>query len=87
MNAHLETHSAVAAVVSAFHSGADLVKDIRKRSKKKKGEQFMREKMLQEALESGESQISQRYTTHHQELGARFSTGDGKLEHLVDLTG
>jgi hypothetical protein len=74
----METDRAVSGVVSAFHGGADLVKQIRKRSKKKKGEQALKEKLLQEALESGESQISKLYTQHHNELGASFKTGDGK---------
>jgi hypothetical protein len=77
MNSHLETVAAVSAVVSAFHGGADLVKQIRKRSKKRKGEQFVKEKLLQEALESGEMQISQRYTTHFDEMGPQFRVGDG----------
>lgn len=79
MNSHLEIVAAVSAVVSAFHGGAELVKQIRKRSKKRKGEQFVKEKLLQEALESGEVQISQRYTTHHDELGPPFRIGDGTL--------
>jgi hypothetical protein len=78
--ASLEVGSAVAAVVSAFHGGADLVKQIRKKSKSSKSnvEKAIKEKMLQETLETGEAQISEKYSTHFQELGSRFQTGDGK---------
>jgi hypothetical protein len=78
MSGHLETVAGVSAVVSAFHAGADLVKQIRKRSKRRKGEQAIKEKLLQESLEMGEVQISQRYTAHYEELGLRFRVGDGK---------
>jgi len=74
----METDRAVSGVVSAFHAGAEYVKQIRKRSKKKKGEQAFKEKSLQEALESGEKQISELYTRHYDQLGARFKTGDGE---------
>jgi hypothetical protein len=85
MSGHLETVAAVSAVVSAFHGGADLVKQIRKRSKRRKGEQAVKEKLLQEALETGEVQISQRYTAHYDELGARFKTGDGKALTILGI--
>jgi hypothetical protein len=78
MSGHLETDAAVAAVVSAFHSGADLVKQIRKRSKRRKGEQAYKEKSLEESLETAEVQVSQRYAKYHSELGQRFKSGDGK---------
>jgi ribosomal protein L32 len=78
MSGPLDTAASVSAVVSAFHGGADLVSQIRKRSKRRKGEQALKEKLLQESLETGELQISQRYTSHYEELGQRFKTGDGK---------
>jgi hypothetical protein len=78
MNSTLETAAAVSAVVSAFHGGVDLVQQVRKRSKKRKGEQAIKEKLLQESLESGEVQISGRYTQYFEELGTRFRVGDGK---------
>ncbi|KAF2432857.1 hypothetical protein EJ08DRAFT_658846 [Tothia fuscella] len=87
MSNHLDTAAAVSAVVSAFHGGVDSVKQIRKRSKKRKGEQFIKEKLLQEALESGEAQVSERYTQYFQEIGEQFKSGDAigreKLLHLA----
>jgi hypothetical protein len=83
MSGQLDTDAAVAAVVSAFHGGADLVKQIRKRSKRRKGEQAVKEKLLQESLEAGEMQISQRYTTHYEKLGQRFKAGDGEAPLIV----
>ena len=77
MKSPLETVHSVSAVVSVFHTGADLVKQISKRSKKKKGELAIKQKLLLESLETGEVQISQRYSQHHEELGMRFKIGDG----------
>jgi hypothetical protein len=74
----METGAAVAGVVSTFDTGADLVQQIRKRSKKKKGEQAIKEKLLQEALESGEKQISELYTKHFNEMGTGIQIGDGE---------
>jgi hypothetical protein len=75
----METGAAVAGVVSTFDTGADLVQQIRKRSKKKRGEQAIKEKLLQEALESGEKQISDLYTKHLNEAGAGIRIGDGEI--------
>jgi hypothetical protein len=85
MSGHLETGAAVSAVVSAFHAGADIVQQIRKRSKRKKGEQFVKEKLLQESLETGEKQISERYSAHFAELGLRFKVGDGKALPALEV--
>lgn len=76
----METGAAVAGVVSTFETGANLVQQIRKRSKKKKGEQAIKEKLLQEALESGERQISELYSRHLNESGTGIQIGDG--QHL-----
>ncbi|TLD37401.1 hypothetical protein E2P81_ATG04213 [Venturia nashicola] len=72
----METGAAVAGVVSTFETGANLVQQIRKRSKKKKGEQAIKEKLLQEALESGERQISEQYSRYINELGPGIQIGD-----------
>lgn len=74
----METGAAVAGVVSTFDTGADLVQQIRKRSKKKKGEQAIKEKLLQEALESGEKQISDLFSKHLKEVGTGIQVGDGE---------
>lgn len=75
---NMETGAAVAGVVSTFETGANLVQQIRKRSKKKKGEQAIKEKLLQEALESGEKQISELYSRHLNESGTGIQIGDGE---------
>lgn len=74
----METGAAVAGVVSTFEAGANLVQQIRKRSKKKKGEQAVKEKLLQEALESGERQISELYARHLNGSGTGIQVGDGE---------
>lgn len=74
----METGAAVAGVVSTFETGANLVQQIRKRSKKKKGEQAIKEKLLQEALESGERQISELYSRHLNQSGTGIQVGDGE---------
>jgi hypothetical protein len=78
MASALETSHTVAAVLSVFHNAADLTKQISKKTKKKKSEQAMRQKWLLETLESGELQISQKYSQYLQELGDRYKVGDSK---------
>jgi hypothetical protein len=75
----LEASHTVAAVLSVFHNAADLMKQIIKRLKKKKSEQGLRLKWLLETLESGELQISQKYSQHMEELGDRFKVGDSMV--------
>ncbi|KAF2501508.1 hypothetical protein BU16DRAFT_201395 [Lophium mytilinum] len=67
---------AVAAVVSAFHGGAELVTQIKKKHKKRKGEQAYKEKQLQESLQSGEVQIETRYGADCREMGEYVKRGD-----------
>ncbi|KAF2815404.1 uncharacterized protein BDZ99DRAFT_472681 [Mytilinidion resinicola] len=67
---------AVAAVVSAFHGGAELVAQMKKKHKKRKGEQAYKEKQLQESLQSGEIQVETRYAADCRELGEYVKRGD-----------
>jgi hypothetical protein len=72
---------AVAAVVSAFHGGAELVAHIKKkqrrRSSKGRSQQEFEEKQLQDSLETGETQVGLRYTQDLKELGELIRIGDG----------
>lgn len=72
---------AVAAVVSAFHGGAELVAHIKKkqrrRSSKGRSQQEFEEKQLQDSLETGENQVGLRYTQDLNELGELIRIGDG----------
>ena len=77
MSTSIETAHTVAAVLSVFHNAADLMKQISKKTKKKKSEQAFKQKFLLETLEAGEIQISQRYGQYLEELGDGFKTGDG----------
>ncbi|KIW08099.1 uncharacterized protein PV09_01037 [Verruconis gallopava] len=79
----LETSHVIAAVLSVFHNAADLTKQISKKSKKKKSEHALRLKWLLETLESGEVQISQRYSQYLQELGERFRLGDDRSRDRI----
>lgn len=77
----LDTASAVSAVVSAFHSAADCMVQIRKRSLKSnraEANRLLQEKLLLEILELGKHQISERYTFAFHELGVTFKLGDGR---------
>lgn len=74
----LEVVGAVSAVVSAFHGGAELVKIIKKRHRRRKTRQAFQEEALQESLQTGEKQVGLRYATDYNELGVRFRMGDGK---------
>jgi hypothetical protein len=70
---------AVAAVVSAFHGGAELVAHIKKKRRKRRGEQAYKENQLQDSLESGEAQVETRYAADCRELGEWVKRGDGEL--------
>jgi hypothetical protein len=72
----LEVISAVSAVVSTFHGGAELVAHIKKKYKRRKSEQAYKEKQLQESLQTGEVQVEQRYAADCRELGAYVKKGD-----------
>ncbi|OCK86368.1 hypothetical protein K432DRAFT_376868 [Lepidopterella palustris CBS 459.81] len=72
----LEVIGAVAAVVSAFHGGAELVAHIKKKHRKRKSEQAYKEKQLQESLQTGEVQVEQRYASDCRELGEWVKRGD-----------
>lgn len=75
----LQLSSAVSAVVSAFHSAVEIVQNIRKKSNRFiKSEKTVKEKVLQEALETAEYQISERYSCHFRDVGDQFAVGDGK---------
>lgn len=74
----LEVVGCIAAVVSAFHGGAELVKAIKKKHKKRKDvERDFQEKQLQESLEQGEKQVSVRYCAEYDVFGYAFRAGDG----------
>ncbi|KAK0663860.1 hypothetical protein DIS24_g1020 [Lasiodiplodia hormozganensis] len=85
--AALEVSVAVSAVASAFHSGAELLKQLKKQRKKRKGEEAYKEKALLESLENGETQIEQRYAADCQELGQSIRIGDAiareRLLHIA----
>jgi hypothetical protein len=73
----LQVSAAVSAVVSAYHGGGELVKQLKKKRRKRKGDQVT-EKQLLVSLEAGENQVNDRDAAYRKELGARFSSGDGK---------
>lgn len=79
MTSTLELAHTVAAVICVFHNGAELMKQTRKRTKKKRkdGDEATVQKLLLETLESGEVQISQKYGQSLNEIGPRFKVGDG----------
>ncbi|KAK7727098.1 hypothetical protein SLS57_003132 [Botryosphaeria dothidea] len=83
----LQVSVAVAAVASAFHSGAELLKQLKKQRKKRKGEEAYKEKALLESLENGEAQIEQRYAADCRELGQSVKIGDAiareRLLHIA----
>lgn len=74
----LEVVGAVSAVISAFHGGAELVKIIKKKHRRRRTRQAFREEALQESLQTGETQIGLRFATDYNELGVPFRMGDGK---------
>ncbi|KAF2006901.1 hypothetical protein P154DRAFT_569597 [Amniculicola lignicola CBS 123094] len=87
----LEVIGAVAAVVSAFHGGAELVAHIKKkhrrRSSKGQTQKDFEEKQLQDSLETGETEVGKRYTSDIKELGQLMRVGDAiardRLLHIA----
>lgn len=79
----VQLSSAVSAVVSAFHSAVENVQNIRKKSNRFiRSEKTVKEKLLQETLETAEYQISERYSQHFREVGEQFAVGDGNCAHI-----
>ncbi|PSN67445.1 hypothetical protein BS50DRAFT_391996 [Corynespora cassiicola Philippines] len=87
----LEVVGAVAAVVSAFHGGAELISHIKKkhrrRSSKSQTQQDFEEKQLQQSLEKGENQVQLHYSSDVRELGNIMRVGDAiardRLLHIA----
>lgn len=86
----LEVIGAVAAVVSAFHGGAELVgriKEKRRRRSKKQTQQDFEEQQLQDSLTTGESKVANRFASDVQELGEIVRVGDAiardRLLHIA----
>ncbi|KAK5007755.1 hypothetical protein LTR28_004878 [Elasticomyces elasticus] len=75
--------SCVAAVVSAFHGGAELIEIIKKKHKKRKNERDCQEKILQQSLVQGERQVKDSYDAEYTRFGAAFSVGDDIARHQL----
>lgn len=78
--------AAVAAVVSAFHGGAELLKLIKNRRARKvrdQGQQEVEENKLENSLVTGEQQINLRYAQDRRELGEFMRVGDGMLQAVL----
>lgn len=75
--------AAVAAVVSAFHGGADLVANIKKKNRRRssnaENDDEAERKKLQVSLETGESQIGFRYAADMNRFGDLVRVGDGQF--------
>lgn len=76
----LEVVAAVAAVVSAFHGGAELLSLVKKKRRARKirdhVQQEFEENQLEFSLVTGEQQIGLRYAQDQRELGAYMRVGD-----------
>lgn len=72
----------MAAVVSAFHAGSELLKHVRKKRSARKArnsaQQEWEEERLQASLVAGEQQIGLHYDQDQRELGDLVRIGDGK---------
>jgi hypothetical protein len=76
-----QVFAAVAAVVSAFHGGADLVANIKKKSHRRSSltddDDESERKKLRVSLETGESQVGFRYAADMNKFGDMVRIGDG----------
>ncbi|KAF2086640.1 hypothetical protein K490DRAFT_66422 [Saccharata proteae CBS 121410] len=82
-----QVSTAVSAVVSAFHSGAELVQLMRKRNRRSRSEQAYKEKALLDSLEAGETRVESQYAADCNEIGAGMRKGDAvardRLLHIA----
>ncbi|ENH99451.1 hypothetical protein COCC4DRAFT_153218, partial [Bipolaris maydis ATCC 48331] len=83
--------AAVAAVVSAFHAGSELLKHVRKKRSARKArnsaQQEWEEERLQASLVAGEQQIGLHYDQDQRELGDLVRIGDDiARERLYQIT-
>jgi hypothetical protein len=82
----MQVVGAVAAVVSAFHGGAELVAHIKKkRRRRSKAQQEFEEKQLQDSLQSGQTAVEQRYVADIREMGEIVRIGDGLFPSSSEL--
>ena len=72
----LEIAACVAGIVSAFNSGRELVRAIKKQ--RKKGREKRRAEELQNSLSVGAPAIQAEYDLDVARLGPRFNAGDGR---------
>ncbi|KAF2852777.1 hypothetical protein T440DRAFT_516079 [Plenodomus tracheiphilus IPT5] len=87
----LEVVAAVAAVVSAFHGGAELLSLVKKKRRARKirdhAQQEFEENQLENSLVLGEQQIGLRYAQDQRELGDYMRVGDvvarDRLVHIA----
>ncbi|USP73652.1 hypothetical protein yc1106_00926 [Curvularia clavata] len=87
----LEVVAAIAAVISAFHGGSELLKHVRKKRSARKtrssAQQEWEEAQLQASLVAGEQQIGQHYDRDQRELGDLVRIGDDiARERLYHIT-
>ena len=76
--------AAVAAVISAFHGGSELLKVVKEKRRSRKArdlaQQQWEEEQLQTSLITGKQQIDLRYKQDQRELGDYVRVGDGQFE-------
>jgi hypothetical protein len=76
----IEVIAAVAAIVSAFHGGSELLKHIKaRRRKSRQAQRQVLEEKLQESLVLGEQQIDSRYAQDMRDFGDLMRVGDGEF--------
>jgi hypothetical protein len=82
----LQVVAAVAAVVSAFHGGSELLKVVKEKRRFRKArdlaQQQWEEEQLQTSLIAGKQQIELRYNQDQRELGDYVRIGDGMSQEF-----
>jgi hypothetical protein len=78
--------AAVAAVISAFHGGNELLKVVKEKRRSRKArnlaQQQWEEEQLQTSLITGKQQIELRYKQDERELGDYVRVGDGMSQEF-----
>jgi hypothetical protein len=79
----------VAAVISAFHGGSELLKVVKEKRRTRKArdlaQQEWEEEQLQTSLVIGKQQIDLRYKQDQRELGDYVRIGDGMSQRPVPV--
>ncbi|KAF2665818.1 hypothetical protein BT63DRAFT_459395 [Microthyrium microscopicum] len=90
LSTDLNVGSAAASVVAAFHSSANIMREIHEKHQKRQQsiEILTRDKLVRDALQKAAEEVAQAFTLGSQEMGQWFGAGDDEAkEKLIEISG